>query len=219
MVHQRKHFSRRSSSTLPISVAASKRTNPHRRKTRRTALRPRRRRGRTQGRAEEAGAIPPIAAESRRRRRAHCRVACSRKVSAGDTARKPARNCWSASSPNAAPAGKPSSSPSSRSKAKPRLKTGRRNTPSRCSRIPRLAGTAGGVGVGECGSAVAEMLSRSKMLIKTQAHYRWRDNAVSDELQMYSWGMHRSTHEVSEKYFGNDELDRYGLVAGDVLVC
>jgi hypothetical protein len=116
-------------------IAALSRTNPHRRQTRRTALRPRCGRGRTQGRAEEARAIPPVAAESRRGRRAHRRVA-RRNNGAGPP--RPARNCWSASSPNAAPAGKPGNSPSSRSKAKLRPRTGRRNTPSRCSRIPLI---------------------------------------------------------------------------------
>ena len=51
---------------------------------------------------------------------------------------KPARNCCNASSPSAAPAGKPSNWPSSRNKARPRPRTGRRNTPSRCSRIPAI---------------------------------------------------------------------------------
>ena len=78
--------------------------------------------------------------------------------------RKPVRSCLSASSPNAAPAGKPNSSPSLRSKAKPRLKPGKRNTPSRCSPIPRVAGTAGGVGVGECRSGGRDFLG--KCLIK-----------------------------------------------------
>ena|GEM_PF-6588461 len=49
----------------------------------------------------------------------------------------PVRNCWNASSPNAAPAGKPSNSPNSRSKAKPRPKIGKRNILNQSSPIPR----------------------------------------------------------------------------------
>jgi very-short-patch-repair endonuclease len=61
---------------------------------------------------------------------------------------KPARNYWNASSRSAAPAGKPSNSPSSRSKAKPRPKAGKTNTPSRLSRIPAICRNYRRVGFG-----------------------------------------------------------------------